>query len=424
MRQPLHVLLPLAIVAALAPVTARAEPPIYVTKLLYRVPRTEQEVALGHEQSRVAALQLAGGSPLETGDEVQRVWYDVVLAGGKDHDGTPDGGPLDREKPRGSGNSTLERSLPYDYTRRGVLCFGTRMSARDQADLPLLTSAAILDRINTNYVSLHVRVHRDVAGGEPYLHYRPEVAVGVYGQPDASIAFAALQQNALRDVRALGLFVKRGEPLSPSRLRTLVIANKGQLVLEDTTTGTIDVGPSLELMFIRARPHVAAADTKSTVVAAAGSGENGAAGGKARAGGKAGAATRNEVGSCELDLHAFATSGDRRRLHYLKPFAIPEKLGDCSIQSTVRITEYLLAGQYPSARAARQIHFSAIASLPIERLDQYAAAEGWSGDALDNLTEILDAIIDGKIVDGKIVDDKVATGANTADATTGHKAKK
>ena len=102
--------------------------------------------------------------------------------------------------------------------------------------------------------------------------------------------------------------------------------------------------------------------------------------------------------SSDLELHAFATSGDRRRLHYLKPFAIPEKLDECGIQSTVRITEYLLAGQYPSARAARRIHYRAIASLSMDQLDQYATAAGWSGDALDNLTEILDAVIDGAVI--------------------------
>jgi len=386
MREPLHVILPLAIVAALAAVSAlamgvaRAEPPIFVTNLLYRVPRTEAEAALAHEQSRSAALQLADGLPLDGSDEVRRVWYDVKLDNGKADGGKADGGKADGTKIDGASGYPIERSLPYEYTRRGVLCFGTRMSSRDRADLPLITSAAILDRVNTNFVSLQVRVHRDAAGGEPYLHYRPEAAVGVYGKSEASIAFAALQQNALRDVRGLGLFVKRGEALSPSRLRTLVIVNKGQVVLEDTTTGEIDLNPSLELMFVRARPQAVTAD--------------------------------------ELELHAFATSGDRRRLHYLKPFALPAKLDECGIQSTVRVTEYQLAGQYPSARAARQIHYRAIVSLPVERLNQYASAAGWSGDALDNLTETLDAIIDGKIAVDKLADDKVADDRATGTPVT------
>ena len=375
MREPLHVILPLAIVAALALGVARAESPIFVAKLLYRVPRTEAEAALAHEQSRAAALQLADGLPLDGSDEVRRVWYDVKLDNGK-----ADGGKGDGTSGDGAGGQPIERSLLYEYTRRGVLCFGTQMSTRDQADLPLITGAAILDRIDTNFMSLQVRVHRDAAGGEPYLHYRPEAAVGVYAKPEDSIAFAALQQNALRDVRGLGLFVIRGEALSPSRLRTLVIVHKGQVVLEDTTTGEIDLNPSLELMFVRARPQAAAAD--------------------------------------ELELHAFATSGDRRRLHYLKPFALPAKLDECCIQSTVRVTEYQLAGQYPSARAARQIHYRAIVSLPVERLNQYASAAGWSGDALDNLTETLDAIIDGKIANDKVADDQIADEKATATPVT------
>ncbi len=389
MRHPTRLAWSWALFAAVASAgaVARAEAPIFIARLLYHVPRSEAEVAEAHQQSPFAAVQHPAGTPLRTGDEVQQVWYDVKLA-----DDRP-----------GGGGQAAERSLPYEYTRRGVLCFGTQMSPRDQAELPLITSAAILDRINTNYVGLYVRVHRDAAGGEPYLHYRPEATVAVYGKSDASISFAALQQNALRDVRGLGLYVKRGEPLSPQRLRTLVIANKGQLVLEDSTTGKIDLGASLELMFIRARPHNIASDSSPLASAepiVGGSGGNGASDARGDSGGQEPDGDKT-AGSQSIDdgltLHAFATSDDRRRLHYLKPFATPEKLDECGIQSTVRITEYLLAGQYPSARAARRIQYRAIVSLSIERLDRYAAAAGWQGDALDNLTETLDAIIDGKV---------------------------
>ena len=96
-------------------------------------------------------------------------------------------------------------------------------------------------------------------------------------------------------------------------------------------------------------------------------------------------------------LHAFGTMDGLTKLVQFKPYATPAKADDCTIRSTVCITEYSLAGQVPSGRAARQVRVNTAREFPLAALDQYAHRAGLPGDALDNLTEILDAIIDGKL---------------------------
>ena len=99
----------------------------------------------------------------------------------------------------------------------------------------------------------------------------------------------------------------------------------------------------------------------------------------------------------QVTLHAFATSEDRTRLRYLLPYQAPTKAADCSIKSTIYFTSYGFANLYPAAKSTRRIEISAQASFAMADLDRYAAAQGWDGDALTNLTEVLDSIIDGRI---------------------------
>jgi len=98
-----------------------------------------------------------------------------------------------------------------------------------------------------------------------------------------------------------------------------------------------------------------------------------------------------------VTLHAFATTEDRTRLHYLPPYRVPSKAADCSIKSTIYFTSYGFANLYPAAKATRRIEISDQASLAMADLDRYASSQGWEGDALANLSEVLDAIIDGRI---------------------------
>src|SRR6185312_391340 len=89
-------------------------------------------------------------------------------------------------------------------------------------------------------------------------------------------------------------------------------------------------------------------------------------------------------------LYAFGTTENLTRLVSFAPYAIPKDANDCTIRSTVRITEYGLAGQLPSARAARQVRVRTDKEFTIPYLDEYVRRIGLPGEALDNLTEVLD----------------------------------
>ena len=238
------------------------------------------------------------------------------------------------------------------------------MTEEDQKALPFFTSSMILDVVNNTYISMQVRVHRAAPAGTPYLHYIPCACVGEYGKTEKSEEFAALQQVAVNNVRGLGLFLKPGQTRSAVALRTLVIGIKGTKIVENKESGETQLQPTLELLFIRMR--------MATV--------------------KSGASPADSV-----ELRSFATTDGLSRLVSFKPYANPASPDECDLRSTIRITEYEMAGQMPSRRAAREVRINAAREFTIAALDEYAARAGLAGDAFDNLTEILDAIIDGKL---------------------------
>jgi len=255
-------------------------------------------------------------------------------------------------------------SLLFDWGRWPIIDYGTRMSEADQKDLPFFTSGVILDVVNKTYVSLQVRVHRAAPDGQPYLHYVPITAVADFGKLDATTEFSALQQLAVSNVRGLGLFLKPEQPREPRSLRTLVVSIKGHKIIPNKEDAEIQTEPTLELLLVRMRTDAATPDPR---VAEA------------------------------VQLHAFGTTEGLTKLVQFKPYATPANSEDCTIRSTIRITEYAVAGQLPSARAAREVRIRADKEFALPALDRYARSAGLAGDAFDNLTEILDAIIDGKL---------------------------
>ncbi len=219
-----------AILLFVAPLTvAWAESPVWVTKLIHRVPRTMAEVAEAHAQCKNSAVRIPAGSPLVVDGFSERIAYDVTLAG-DDRQGT--------------------RSLLFGALRLGTLAFGLDMTKSDQKNLPLLSSSIIMSHINGTYVSVQVRVHRELPAGPPYLHYRPLAAMGAYGKPSRSTDFEELVEESIDNVRGLGLFVKEGAPLSAESLRTLVIANKCRVAKPDAATGQTRILPYYDLFFV------------------------------------------------------------------------------------------------------------------------------------------------------------------------------
>jgi hypothetical protein len=336
---PLHLLVCLGLSA---PVSA-AEPAPLATRVIERIPRTPQELSDAHDKSDLACVQLAEGVPLAQQDFSQHVYADAKRSRG---DKSVRGGPV------------------LDWGRWPVIDYGTRMTEEDRKSLPFFTSGVILDVVDNTYITMQARVHRSSPNGEPYLHYMPIAGVGEYGKLDGTTAFAALQQVAVSNVRGLGLFLKPGQPRSAQALRTLVVSIKGNKLIANKESDEFKITPTLELLLVRMR-----VDPSQEQASPAGA----------------------------VKLHAFGTIDGLTKLVYFNPYATPESPDDCTIRSTIRITEYSLAGQLPSARAAREVRVHSAKEFTIRSLDEYARRAGLAGDALDNASEILDAIIDGKL---------------------------
>ncbi|HWA97657.1 MAG TPA: hypothetical protein VG713_04170, partial [Pirellulales bacterium] len=84
-------------------------------------------------------------------------------------------------------------------------------------------------------------------------------------------------------------------------------------------------------------------------------------------------------------------------LHYLGKYETPTSVDDCAIKTTIVFTEYGFASVMPKARVSRRTAVNSERSFTLAELNQFAEFEGWQGDALDNLSETLDAMIDGSL---------------------------
>lgn len=317
-----------------SPGLAWAQSVIWVAKTVSSLPRTEEELAEAHAQSKAASLQVPVGDPLQLPDFKGHTEYDITVR--KD-------------------GAAVTKKLPYDYCRLGAISYGMQLTADDQANLPSVSKGRIMTKVDGNYISVQMRVQREPETGAIYLYYKPFAAVGAYGESTTQ-EFAPLIEDSVRNARGLGLWVKSGTPASAEAFRTFVGISLDTLSNADPAGGPDQLAPHYELFFVRAR-----------------------------------------VEGDQVALHTFTTNEYRTRLNYLPPYQDPATREDCNVVSTIYFTEYTAAKQSPSAKAARQIDIHARSSFAMEELDAYAAAEGWTGDALDNLTELLDAIIDGKL---------------------------
>jgi hypothetical protein len=332
-------------VAIIAPCggLARGADIVPTSRVIERIPRTSKELDVAHEKSNDACVLLPAGEPLTPARfESDLKSGELKLAGG----------------------ATGVGVLPPDSGRWPALSFGVTMNKDDKADLPRLSRRMILDKISSNYVCLQVRVERAPAGGAPFLHYQPIAAVGAYGHTERTEKFASLQQTAVANVRSLGLFVKPGEARQADNLRTLILTTKGKRVVAGDTSNPPQLEPSLEMIFVRLR--IAPAKAGSTAPPA-------------------------------VEIHTFSTTDDLKRLVYVDPYTAPERFDACGMTSTIRLTEFAYGGHYPSARATRGLKFQSRGHFEMAELDAYARDAHLKGGALDHLTDVLDAVIDGRL---------------------------
>jgi hypothetical protein len=306
-------------------------------KVITEIPLDDDATATAHAASKNASLQVDVGDPLEITGFKADTQYTV--------NGKKDG-------------KVVSMKLPFSYSRLGVLSYGMHVQPSDQARLPAVSKGEILDHIASNYISIQVRVQRDSDTGATYLHYQPFAAVGTYGSPSTTAEFQPLMEDSVRDVRGLGLFVKKGTKPSAEAFRTFVASSKSTFVAEGSNPDDPEPATRLkyELIFVRAR-----------------------------------------IDGNDVQLHTFTTGEFRTRLIYLQPYAPPTDADQCSVKSTIFFSEYTAAKQSPSAKVARHNDVNSVANFTMDQLNDYAAAEGWQGDAMANLTDVLDAVIDGDI---------------------------
>lgn len=327
----------LALRGVAVPSTA-ADSPLATIRTIRILPRNESEVELAHARARSNSCErLPPDLPYEMNT------FSLNIGS--------------RERAPGTG-------LLDPATRRQILSVGLEVLREDQGRLPALSRSLILQYLAEHYVTIQARVQKDQRTGKLYLHHRPLAATMNFTGARLTQGFHEAVAQAIDDFRSLGLLVKpRTEP-SPEAYRTLVLVHRNRLA--STLPGASPGTPRTvhELVFIRARGTGAAADRPS---------------------------------SAPLTLHTFVTTNARKTLHHLEPAGLPRTLQDCAIRATVQFTSFETANLIPKDSLIRRFALRSRTSYPFAALDDYCRSQGWSGDACDNLTEVLDAILDGKL---------------------------
>lgn len=234
--------------------------------------------------------------------------------------------------------------------RQSVLSVGLIMDAGDRAELPVASRGKILDYMEEHYVSIQVRVRRDLLNDKLYFHHRPLAATAQYRGSKVTRPFEKLVSTAVREFRSVGLFSQSRDERKPEDLRTLVLLFKNTVLKSGSRT--ID---QYEYAFVRGRQ---------------GSRED------------------------RLDTHVFVTSNDRTQLVYLNPYARPMRPEDCSIRGAIAITDYDGTGIIPRESATRSYRLNARRIFPMENIDAYCQKNNLSGGIYEHLDVVLDVLID------------------------------
>ena len=306
-------------------------------KLIRVLPRTANEIAHAHERAKGSACE-----PIPSGEPLEITNFTSSLT--------------ERDRTELSRGVVL---LPS--TRRHMLSVGLAVLDSDKASLPTVSGGQILRYLQEHYVTIQARVQKDPVTSELFLHHRPLAATAAFGRGRLTEDFTESTLLAIQDFHSLGIFLPTDHAQTPKNLRTLVMVYRSLTVGATGVTGKIQLIPVYEWLFVRARESI-------------------------------------ELGSRQLVLHAFCTSDHRRRLHRLQPWSMPKNPRECGIHASVLFTEYTTLGLIPSKSATRRVAYQSESIFDWNELDEYAGKQQWGGDALDQLHQILDAIIDGKIV--------------------------
>jgi hypothetical protein len=251
------------------------------------------------------------------------------------------------------------RRLPNTCTRRHAISVGLEMLGDDKKLLPALSGAQILDYLKSNYVSVQARVYREPVSRALYLGSRTLVATRKYRGSKLTQPFDATVGESVNNMRSLGLLLPGRLPPTPPNLRTLVLVHKNQLSQDDKRGGGAKT--NFEYLFIRALP----------------------------------------AGPDQFDLHAFATSDERTRFHWLKPAPAPAIPSDCSVRGAVHFTEYSHQGLYPKNAVIRRSLITAQKTFGWESVENYARKE-FDLRPMECIIQIMDAIIAGSFKEADV----------------------
>ncbi len=307
------------------PQSLRADDEFADCKFIRSLPKTTAEMDRLHNESRINPCEPLGeGQPLETTD------YSIIH----------------------TGRSSMEKNA-RPAMRFGVISVGLDMDAGDRADLPMTSRGTILDYLDKHYVSLQVRMRRDLISGKQYFHHRPIAATANFRGIKVTQAFQPLVTMALRDFRSVGLYSKAApEERKPEDARTLVLIFRNTILKSGARTAS-----QFEYAFIRGRE-----------------------GGKGD----------------RLACHVFVTSKERTDLVYLNPYHRPSNANDCGIRGSVVITDFDKTGIIPKESATRSYRLDAYRNFPMANIEEYCTKNNLKGGFFENVDTVLDVLIDQK----------------------------
>jgi hypothetical protein len=242
---------------------------------------------------------------------------------------------------------------PNPSTRRPIFSVGIEVAAEDRPKLPQLSSATILAYLDNHYVSLQARIQKEAKTGELYLHQRPIAMTAKFGPVRLTEDFTPAVAQSVREMRSLGLYLPAKSDPTPDNLRTLFLVHKHNAA--DDKGGST---PRYEFIIVRGKPN---------------------------------------LGGSRLDMHCFATSGDRSEIHYLKPQRAPGRYNDCTLRASVYFSRYT-DSIVPAESVVRSQSIESQASFTSLQLDGYVKhVLKVSGNCWDHINDVLDAIIDRKL---------------------------
>lgn len=239
--------------------------------------------------------------------------------------------------------------------RRHVFSVGLEVLLDDQKHLPVLSREQILTYLKSHFVSIQARIYREPVSGELYLGHRCLAATRSFRDGKMSKAFSPTVAQSIANTRSVGLLVPKNTPPTPRNLRTLVLIHKNQFGNEKNPKSSV-AKTAYEYLFVRAV----------------------------------------QKDRDQLELHAFVTSEERTKFHWLSRGDVPSTPSNCSIRAAVHFTEYSHQGLYPKSAVIRR-------SMVVGQKDfEWAEIEKYAGEKFDQspyekMPEIMDAIISGKL---------------------------